>query len=322
MGINRLTSGYLNNQAVNYLNKNLSLISQLQQKLSSGQNINSPSDDPVGLVRVLDLSNTLRTDDRYSKNIQSGIAEANTTDSVMDSMVNLIQRAQELTTQAATFTSGQDGRAAISLEINQIIDQMVQLGNTDIGGKYIFGGLKTDTPPFSRTGDNISYTGSPASGDWQQKIEISRGVQLSLNTNGYDLLGSTNVTTASPPLPATFSADSQGIFKTLVSLKQSLDAGGDANQLSEIKARLDELTTGMNGVLGKQAIVGAISNRLELSQGRIDERKSILTQQYASIQDIDTPSVVANLNNQQNTLEASLSVTAKVLQTNLLDYVR
>jgi flagellar hook-associated protein 3 FlgL len=321
MGTTRITSGFQTNQSVNYLQGNLNTLSSIQKKIAAGQNISLPSDDPIGLVTVLRLSNTLRTDARYGNNIQDAIAEGNTADTVMSSMVDLIQRAQELTTQAANFTTNQDGRTAISLEIDQIINQMVQLGNTDIGGRYIFSGAKTDTPPFTRTGDNISFSGTPETQAWQRGFEISRGTELNINTNGNALIGNVQVTTAGPPLPVVFAAGSKGVLKTLIELKQDLQAGSDPNQIAEIRKRLDELTGDMNTISSKQAVVGAISNRLQLSQGRIDERKSILTQQYASIQDIDLPSAYADLNSRQNTLEASLSVTARVLQTNLLSYL-
>jgi flagellar hook-associated protein 3 FlgL len=304
------------------LGNNLSLLSKTQNKISSGQNINRASDDPVGLTRILDLSNTLRTDSRYSKNIDDATAEVNTTDKVMDNMVSLIQRAQELTTQAANFSTTQSGRDSIALEIDQIITQMVQLGNTDIGGKYIFGGFQTDSPPFTRTNDDITYTGTPSTSSWQRNVEVARGVQLAVNVNGDNLLGNVQVTTAGPPLPPTFAAGSQGVFKTLVELKQDLQAGTDPNQLTEIRNRLDELTTDMNTVLSSQAVIGSISNRLSLTQGRIDDRQSILTQQYASIQDIDMPKTIADLNQQQNLFQASLSMTGRLLQTSWLDYLR
>lgn len=323
MGINRITSSFLNEQSIFLLNNNLSGLSKTQVRLSSGKNINKPSDDPVGLTRILDLTNTLTTDARYVRNIGEATAEVNTTDTVLSNVVSLIQRAQELTTQAANFTNNQDGRTAIAQEIDQIINQLVQLGNTDIGGKYIFGGMITDSPPFTRVGDDITYTGTPAAQNWQRDVEVSRSVQLTYNLNGDQLLGNVQVTTAGPPLPPTFSAGSQGLFKTLVELKQDLINGdGETNQLTEIRARLDDLTADMNNVLGKQAIIGAIGNRLSLTQGRIDERKSILTQHYASIQDINLPETIADLNYQQNILQASLGVTAKIMQTSLLDFLR
>lgn len=321
MSINRITSSFFNSQSTFYLNNNLSNLADTQAKLSSGLNITKPSDDPVGLTRILALANTLQVDQRYSKNIEDASTETDTADNVLNNMVGLIQRAQELTTQAANVTNNQDGRTAIALEIDQIINQMVQLGNTDIGGKYIFGGMKTDSPPFTRVNDDITYTGTPPTESWQRDVEVARGVKLAMNVNGQDLLGQVQVTTAGPPLPPTFAPGSGGLFQTLIGLKQSLEAGGAPNQLSQISAQLDNLTNDMNNVLGKQAVLGAVGNRLDLTKTRIDERKSILTQQYSSIQDINMPETIANLNYQQNVLQASLSVTAKIMQTSLLDYL-
>lgn len=316
MSISRVTTSYMQNQALSYLNRNMSLLSSLQQTLSSRQNINKPSDDPVGLTRILALSNTLKTDERYGNNVQDSVAEANTADAAIDSMVGLIQRAQELTTQAANFTNNQDGRNAIALEIDQIISQLVQLGNTDIGGKYIFGGYRTDTPPFTRTGDDVTYTGNPTTESWQRNVEIARGVQLTINVNGQEMLGGSTVN-AGPPVTVTGS----GLFQTLAQLKLNLQDSASPTQLDDIRSRLDQLTTDLNTVLSKQAVIGAVSNRLTLTQDRIDERKSILTQQFASIQDIDMPTTIANINQQQNVFEASLQVTGRLMQTSLLNFL-
>jgi flagellar hook-associated protein 3 FlgL len=321
MGINRVTSGSLSRQSIYYLSQNMTSLSDLQKKMSSQQNINQPSDDPVGLTRLLDISNTIRADDRYASNITDATTEADTTDTVMSNMTNLIQRAQELTTQAANFTNNQDGRNAIALEMDQIINQMVQLGNTDISGKYIFGGFKTDSPPFTRTGDDITYNGTPTTESWQRSAEVSSGIQVPINVNGDSLLGQVQVSVAGPPLPPTFSGSSHGLFQTLINLKQDLQAGGDPSQLTEIRARLDELTTGLNTVLAQQSTIGAISNRLSLTQSRIADRKSVLTQQYATLQNIDMPKTVAELNQQQNAFQASLAVTGRLLSVSLLDYL-
>lgn len=322
MGINRVSSGALSRQSIYYLSQNMTTLSDLQKKMASQQNINQPSDDPVGLTRLLDISNTINSDNRYASNISDGITETNTTDTVMSNMTNLIQRAQELATQAANFTNNQDGRNAIALEIDQIINQMVQLGNTDISGKYLFGGFKTDTPPFTRAGDDITYNGTPTTETWQRSTEVSAGILVQINVNGDNILGQVQVAIPSPPLPATFSGASHGLFHTLINLKQDLEAGGDPAQLTEIRTRLDELTTDLNTVLAQQSTIGSITNRLSLTQSRIADRKSVLTQQYASIQDIDMPKTVADLNQQQNAFQASLAVTGRLLSVSLLDYLR
>lgn len=319
MGVNRVTTGMMNGQSVNYLNHNLSILSQLQQKLSTGKNINTPSDDPVGLTRILSLSNTLKSDERYTKNIDSATSEVNTVDTVLTNMVSLINRAQELTTQAANFTNDQAGRSAIALEVNQIIDQMVQIGNTEVGGKYIFAGFKTTAPPFTRASQYvINYTGTPPAEPWQQTMEVSKGVTLTTNLNGQTLMGTASGVAG--PLPAVVGGS--GIFQTMVSLLIDLQAGGDPNQQSEIRNRLDNLSTNLASISAQQATIGSVSNRLDLTKSRIADRKAVLTQEYGSIQNIDTAKTVADLNYQENIFQSSLGVTARVLQTSLLNFLR
>ncbi len=336
MGMNRVTNTSLNNQSISYLQSNLGILNSLQEKISSGKNINRPSDDPVGLTRILNLTNTLRTDDRYKTNIENALSEVNTADTVMSNAISLIQRVQELTTQAANTSNSQDGRTAIALEVDQIIDQMVQLGNTDIGGVYIFGGFETGSPPFARTAsatgaaqtppiqDIVTFTGSPPTGSWQRQAEISKGVTLNMNINGETLLGS-STGLAAAPIPGPPGVGGAGIFQTLTTLLADLhypDPAAPDTQIDEIRLRLDELTVDLNNVLGQQAINGSVTNRLDLTIERIEERQAILTQQYSSIQDIDMAETIANLNNQENIFQASLGVTARVLQTSLLNYLR
>lgn len=315
----RITNGFLNNQSVYYLNTNLGLMNTLQEKLSSGKNINNPSDDPVGLTRILNIGNNLAIDDRYTQNIDSAVAEVNAADSAMSSLVDLIQKAQTLTTQAANFTNNQTGRDAIADEISQLLDQMVQIGNTEVGGRYVFGGYKTGTPPFSRVSQyQVDYNGTPTTESWQRNVNISQGVSIAININGQNFLGTANGTAGA--LPATVTGS--GLFQTMTKLLIDLKQAGDPAQLTEIKARLDDLTSNLTTVSSNQSVLGAVSNRLDMTKDRIDTRSTILTQEFASIQNIDQAKTIADLNYQENIFQASLSVTARVLQTSLLDYIR
>ena len=327
--MDRITSSFLSNQSINFLNTNLNILSEFQTKLSTGQNINKPSDDPIGATRILDLSNTLRTDQRYKRNIENAIVEVNTADKVLGNMVDLVHRVQELTTQAATVTNNQAGRNAIALEVDQIIDQLVQLGNTDIGGKYIFGGFQTGAPPFVRSDDYIiDYNGTPAANPWQRPVEVARGITMDVNINGENFLGTAAGPAGNGPVPLPAGIGGSGLFQTMTELLADLRSPTPAPpatptvQLEEIRLRLDELTAGLNTLSANQSIVGSISNRLELTNSRIEERKSVLTQQYADIQDIDMAETIANLTHHENVFQASLAVTGRVLQTSLLDFLR
>ncbi|MBK8190839.1 MAG: flagellar hook-associated protein FlgL [Vampirovibrionales bacterium] len=319
MSINRISNGFMTSQSVGFMNQNMLLLSRLQEKLASGNNINHPSDDPVGLTKILDLTNTLSTDERYARNIQGAQSETQVADSALSSMTELLHRAKDLAIQGANVTTSQTGRNALAQEIDGIINQLVQLGNTSIGGKYIFGGKRTDAPPFDRPpgSDDINYSGNLPTDNWRRTIEISKGVTVDVNLNGQSILG--NVQTLAPaPLPPTFSPGSGGVFKTLVELKLDL-LGGNT---TEIRQRLDEMDVNLDQVLAQQATVGASANRLDLTAKRIEERQGILTQQYADIQNIDAAKLISDLNAMENTFQTSLGVTARVLQPSLLNYLR
>jgi len=316
MGITRITNGFMVNQSVNLLNNNLSLLSSLQNKLSSGKNINQPSDDPVGLTKILNLANTLTTDERYTKNVDDALSEVNVVDSVMTNMTELLHRTKELAVQGANFINGQGGLDSIAVEIDQIINQMIQLGNTSIGEKYVFAGKNTGVAPFSRSVDDVNYSGNAPATNWQRQIEVSRGVILDVNINGENLLGQVQVVT--PGSPPVLSAASNGVFSTLTELRQNL-LNGDYN---EIRNRLDEIDTDLNNILQYQGQVGAVTNRLELTKARLQERKSILTQQYSDIQDIDMPKVVSDITFQESVFQNSMAVMGRVLQSSLLDFIR
>ena len=311
MSFSRITSGFMLNQSVNYLNNNQSILSKLQERISSGRNINTASDDPVGLTRILSLQNTLSADARYDKNIEAALSEVNTADSSLSSVTSLIHRAKELAVQGANDVNSQAGLDAIALEIDELINQVVQISNTSIGGKFIFAGMKTDTDPYNRVGDTISYNGTPPSETFQRQAEISRGVTLPYNLNGQNIFGNVTVTAGAV-------TGGSGLVHTLMSLRIDLNNGNSAG----VRALLDTIDTDLNTASTQQSVLGSVMNRLELTQERIEDRKINLTKQYASIQDVDMAQTISDMTYQQNILQASLSVSARVLQPSIMDYLR
>lgn len=307
----RITQGVMNTRSLAHLQNNLKVIARGQEKLASGKNINRASDDPVGMTRVLDITNTMRLDERYGRNIQDALSELGTTDSTLKSIEELIQRASELAVKGSTFGNSQDQRDAMAAEIDNIIDQVVQLGNTKLGDKYLLAGFKTSTAPFGRSGDTVSYSGTPPTEDFKRSVEIAPGISVDLNLNGQSVLGTVAVAAGAT------TAGSSGPIETLMELRLNLQAGN----LDEVRNRIDELAGDVDTLLDAQATIGALTSRLEMSANRLEERKTVFSRHYAEIQDIDMAETIANLNAQQSTFEASLAITARLFQSSLLSYL-
>lgn len=318
MSINRITSGFQTSQSINFLQHNQRLLTMLQQKISSGKNILDASDDPVGYSRLLDIGSATTQDERYIKNIQDGKAELNMAETAFQGLNTILTRAKELALQGANDTNGTQNRNAMAAEIDTLINQAVQIGNTNISGKYIFGGMNTTTVPFARTApDTITYagTGTPsANPTYQRQIEIAPGIQVPINANGGAIFG-TVTAAAGPAPPYTTGA---GILQTLDELRNDLLN----NNTAEIQARLDNLNTHIASTLDIQTQLGSVTNQMDLTLSRIEDRKVTLDQQLSSIQEIDYAKTIADYNFQDNIYQSSLGVTARVLQTTLLNYLQ
>jgi flagellar hook-associated protein 3 FlgL len=315
MGMYRTSFQGLSQQSLRYLGRNSQAVQMLQKQLASGKTVSDMSDSPLEAMKILDLKTILNMDNQYKSNISTALSEVQVTDSAMTSAADLIQRAKELATQGASFGNDQNNMNAIATEVDQIITQMVQLGNTTVGGRYIFGGKQTQSAPFAAAGNNVTYAGNAPGVAWQRQIEVAENTTLTYNTNGESVFGKVTTTAVGPP--PVFAAGSTGVLKTLMNLSLNLKAGSQ----SSVRTRLDELDTDLRTVLTEQTSLGSIRNRLENTQQLIDQRELTFSEQLNGMENINLPEVLTQLSAADNAFQMSLASTAKAIQPSLMQYL-
>ena len=301
MSIGRLSTSFALQQAQGWLQSNHSKLNKLQEKTSTGQNVNRPSDDPLALANLLNVNQGINHNEQYIKNIDVGLSELQSTDSAVGQVVEIINRASELATQGANVTTGADGMASISKELDLLTNQLVQLGNSSLNGVYLFAGVKTSVAPFVRTGDVVTYSGTLSTEAYQREIDIDNTTTTTLNTPGDRLLGTST----------------SGLMKVMIDLKNNLAAGDTINT----RVRLDELKTQLESTLSIQSEVGANINRLTLTKDRTNNSQDSFAQLYASIQTVDLAKTITDLRFQEQVQQSSLSVLGRVLPQSLLDFI-
>lgn len=132
-------------QAQRRLAENSSKLSQIYERLSSGQRINAPSDDPAGLS----ISSTLRADAKvYSqgiRNLNDGISLLNVGQSALDQLSSITQRQFELAEQAANGSYTYKQRLALHKENFELVKEFNRIieSTTFNGIKILDGSLKT-----------------------------------------------------------------------------------------------------------------------------------------------------------------------------------
>jgi flagellar hook-associated protein 3 FlgL len=103
----------------------------------------------------------------------------------------------------------------------------------------------------------------------------------------------------------------------LTQLKADLEAGNpvQASTVTQIQGALDNM-------LSTRAQIGARANRLE--QVKTSQASLVTSNQalLSQLEDVDMTSAITELTKRQTTYQATLAVTAKVIQTSLIDYLR
>jgi flagellar hook-associated protein 3 FlgL len=311
----RLSTELMQGNSQKYVQMQQFRLNRIQEKLASGVNIQKASDDPLNSTRLQQLQEATADDEQYTRNIGQMLSELNTVDSSISDVVSLAQRARELAVQAGNDTLNQANLTAISQEVDQLINQAVQVGNTKLGQRYVFAGFAGQTQPFSRTGNNVTFNGTPSTPvpGYSRPAELAAGVTVSQNVDGTALLGT--VTTGGAPEAAT---GGSGLMRTLTTLKLALQQGDKTT----IRSQIGQLGTDLDNITTLQSDVGARVNRLELVKERLDTRKAVLQREMGAIQDIDIAKTISDLSYQQTLYQASLKVNADILQTTLMDYLR
>lgn len=136
-------------------------LSRTQQQLATGQRLLAPSDDPAGTVQALALRDGVGIIDQYARNADRATARLSQLETVLSDMGSMLQRARELTVQAANGVQTDQSRRAIASELRQINDALLAAANSrDGAGEYLFAGHRTDQVPFARGADgSVGYHG-------------------------------------------------------------------------------------------------------------------------------------------------------------------
>lgn len=145
----RITNTMLVSLLLHNLNRSRERLIRHQIQLSTGKRLTRPSDDPSGTFRSLKYRSNLRDIDRYQANIDNSVSWLSMTDSVLNDISDALVKARGLAMRGASGSTGEPERSALAHQVDQLLQHLLDLANTQFEGKYIFGGTETLTPPYS-----------------------------------------------------------------------------------------------------------------------------------------------------------------------------
>jgi len=304
----RVTNKSLHESIVSQLNTVSSSMVAANQVISSGKRINRLSDDPVGLVSVLSLRSSLSNLDQLERNLGTGRSWLEAGESALSETENILSEARALCVQMSSANVGAEERSNAVEVVDGYLQQILALANTEVGGRYIFGGTKTDVSPFLLSGsDEVTYQGN----DTPFSIKIGKNMDLSVGRDGESIFGDCDIDWSDP------AAGQDNVFKTLMDLKDDLRSN-DAESVREALTKLDDHLDTLRAAVSD---TGAKVLRLDTKEAIIQDLRLGYTERKSGIEDCDIAEAVMNLKSKELAYQASLASSSRVMQLTLVDYL-
>jgi flagellar hook-associated protein 3 FlgL len=296
MAAGRVTESSIHTAVLANLQRSIQKGQKIQEQLSSGKQINRPSDSPTGTVTAMQLRGDVRVSQQYSRNADDGMGWLNTIDGTLTSTSTLVNRARDLTVQGLS-SGGNDAQSnnALAAEIDQIKQSLIGFSNTQYLGRPVFGGTTTGETAYDATGTYVGDAG-------QTTRTVGENSKVRVDATGPEAFGD---------------GDTQ-LFTVLQGISDSIRSG-DSDALSDNMKKLDTASDLMKNTLSD---VGARYNRIDQMKQSAQDRLLSVTSQLSDVEDVDLPKTIMDMQLQQTAYQAALAASAKVIQPSLIDYLR
>lgn len=286
----RITESLRYGSLQNNIENSLDALNTVQGQISTGKKLTRFSDDPAGASQSLVVRAALSDNKQYQRDVIQASGFLSASDSALSSASDLLRSARQVAVQGGNSQLTTEDFAALGSQVDGLTQQLTQVANSDIHGKYIFGGTATKTPPFDASQNYTGNSGAVTS-------TLGPNYQITLNASGAATFG-----------PA---------FDALKSLKADL-ASGDTAAISADIAKVD---AGIAGISGQRASVGAKINEVNGVQSRLKRAEGDYGNTISGVEDVDLATAYVQLQSATNIYQASLSTTAKAFQYSLADFL-
>ena len=158
----RITPQITVSNAVYNAQQQTNQLATLQQEASTGITIQQPSDNPIGAMQVLADQTQNSQLSTYQQNVSDAQAKLNSSVSTLNQVSNLLTQAKDLALQGSNTTNTPTAYLALGSQVNSILNEVIQLANTQQNGEYLYGGTaSTQTTPFTVNGQGqVAYNGA------------------------------------------------------------------------------------------------------------------------------------------------------------------
>lgn len=291
----RTTQNMVVHRSLTSLQAGLGRLAQTQEKLSTGRNINRPSDSPTDATTSMKIRVQVAQTTQHVRNAQDGLGWLDVTDTTLSAMADNLRRVSELALQGANASVTGTTSQALATEVAQIREGLLAQANTTYLDRPIFGGVTAGPRAFDDTG---AYVGL----DSPVQRTVAAGVKVRIDVPGIEVVG----------------PDGANLFTDLDALTTALRDGDKAG----IQAGIAAISQRQKAISNAQAAVGAAYNRVDAAERKGSDALVTLQSQLSEVENTDLPQAMVDLQMHEVAYQAALASTARVMQPSLVDFLR
>jgi flagellar hook-associated protein 3 FlgL len=271
----------------------------LQTQIATGKRLVAPSDDSVAYARLSGLARVQADAEVTLRNLNVAAGVLSQADSTLTAIGAQLTRAKELAISARSGTQDATALGAIADELDQIVAQLVSLGNaTDTRGQPLFGGGNGEAAVTVTAGGYAFATmlpGAIPTGDGQAIQPGDTAARIFAQAGGNTLA-------------------------TLEQLSAALRSGTSVDATAA--TTVDSLAAASTQVLGVQVSLGARAARVELEQAALKDAGIDREALRSGLEDTDITVAITELQKTMTILSATQASFSKLQSLSLFDYLR
>lgn len=185
----RITNKIMQRNNLSNINTNKMYQDKLSTQMSTQKKINRPSEDPVVAIRSLRLrSNVTEITQYYSKNIPDAESWIKITEDSLSKLSDIIANMAAQCTRGTNSDFTTTDRGTILEQLKLLADEVYATGDADYAGRYVFTGLRTDTPLsfLSEQERNYTITEQLDKSALDEFTSVNTGKVLEINSSNYN----------------------------------------------------------------------------------------------------------------------------------------
>jgi flagellar hook-associated protein 3 FlgL len=292
---------------VRYLTRQNEALFDRQNIIASGKKINKPSDDPLGMGRVLDYRQTIASIEQYQSNIQGGKTRLDVVEANLDLVDDLLEVVRAVAESESRGTTESRLRAAEN--VKNMYDQILDQANSKLSDNYLFSGYQVKTAPFSRddslatTFDQFTVTYNGDGGDMQ--FIVADNTQVTMDADGRPIFHD-----AAPGGVSIFDA------------MRDLIVGLENDDTAAISIQSGLLDQGHAQIQNIRSANAPILYQLKTAENHWEYYKHKIEDLLGTEENADITRAVVELQSLELAYQSTLATAARIIQPGLISFLQ